>query len=155
MRLPSLGVAVLIVGTLCGSCATSEERQEVDRQGIQESLEIYLPLLAEGYATGNLEPLRIAAAEKEISGIMKRVEDLAYQGRTLVPTFRSLTIEDVKVWNNSNAFVSTVEEWDLVVYATGSDQVLAEERGQINRVKYQLKREDDDRWRVLFRQIQD
>ena len=64
-----------------------------------------------------------------------------------MPTFRQLTIEDVNVWNYSNAFVSTAEIWDLVVYATGTDQVLAEEFEQHSRVKYQLKR-DEDGWRV-------
>ena len=65
-----------------------------------------------------------------------------------------MTIEDVRIWNYSNAYVTTLEVWDLVVYATGSDQVLASEYEQPNRVKYQLKREGDS-WRILFREIQE
>ena len=68
--------------------------------------------------------------------------------------FRQLTIEDVNVWNYSNAYATTHEVWDLVVYATGSEQILAEEYEQPNRVKYQLKREGD-KWHVLFRTIQE
>jgi hypothetical protein len=136
----------------CGGDSTSDS--PVDRQEIEDTLEAYLPLLAEAYATGDLEPLRPWAAEKEIARVHKRVQDLSYQGRTLVPTFRQLTIEEVNVWNYSNAYVTTLEVWDLVVYPTGSEQVLAEEHEQPNRVKYQLKR-DGDQWRVLFRTIQE
>ena len=39
---------------------------------------------------------------------------------------------------------------DLRSLATGSREKLAEDIGQSNRVKYQLKREGDS-WRVLFR----
>ena len=148
-------LAILALGLLVGACGgSSGSGGEVDRGEIQATLEAYLPLLGEAYATGDLEPMRPWAAEKEIARVQKRVSDLSYQGRTLVPTFRQLTIEDVNVWNYSNAYVTTHEVWDLVVYATGSEQVLAEEYEQPNRVKYQLKREDD-RWRVLFRTIQE
>lgn len=146
-------VLATCLGLSCGD-ESSDSRQAVDRQEIQAALEVYLPLLGEAYATGDLAPLAPYAAEKEISTIRKRIEDLAVQGRTLEATFRSLTIEDFNVWNYSNAFVTTFEVWDLVVYATGTDQVLAEEIEQPSRVKYQLKREGDG-WRVLYRGIQE
>jgi len=149
------GVTTLILTFLvCAACGPSAERQEVNRDEIKADLEVYLPLLGEAYATGNLEPLREWAVEKEMSRVMKRLDDLVAQGRRLVPTFRQITIEDVNVWNYSNAFVTTVEVWDLQILATGTENVLAEELGQRNRVKYQLKREEDH-WRVLFRTIQE
>jgi hypothetical protein len=61
-----------------------------------------------------------------------------------------LTIEEVKVFNYANAYVTTVELWDVRSLATGSREVLAEDLAQSNRVKYQLKREGTS-WRVLFR----
>jgi hypothetical protein len=149
------GVTTLILTFLvCAACGPSAERQEVNRDEIKADLEVYLPLLGEAYATGNLEPLREWAVEKEMSRVMKRLDDLVAQGRRLVPTFRQITIEDVNVWNYSNAFVTTLEVWDLQILATGTENVLAEELGQRNRVKYQLKREEDH-WRVLFRTIQE
>ena len=147
-----LAVVLCVFWTSCGGSSGSDG--EVDRQEIETALESYLPLLAEAYATGDLEPLRPFVAEKEIARVYKRVQDLANQGRTLVPTFRQMTIEDVNVWNYSNAYVTTHEVWDLVVYATGSENILAEEYEQPNRVKYQLKR-DGEQWRVLFRTIQE
>ena len=42
--------------------------------------------------------------------------------------------------------------WDIRTYSTGSDQLLTEQLGQRNRVKYQLKRIDGS-WQVLFRTI--
>jgi len=144
----------ILISLLCVACGPSAERQEVNRDEIKADLEVYLPLLGEAYATGNLEPLREWAVEKEMSRVMKRLDDLVSQGRRLVPTFRQITIEDVNVWNYSNAFVTTVEVWDLQILATGTENVLAEELGQRNRVKYQLKREEDH-WRGLFRTIQE
>ncbi len=150
---PRLGPTALVLFVLV-SCGSAETRQEVERGEIQANLETYLPLLGEAYATGNLVKLQPWAAQKEVARVRKRIEDLGQQGRTLVPTFRQLTIEDFNVWNRANAYVTTVEVWDLKVFATGTDQVLAEEVGQSNRVKYQLKR-GEDRWRVLFRTIQE
>ncbi len=150
--LSPLTIVVLVLAAACGG--TSDSGQAANRQEIEVMLGAYLPLLAEAYATGDLEPLRRWAAEKEIARVHKRVQDLAYSGRTLTPTFRQLTIEDINVWNYSNAYVTTFEVWDLVVRATGSDQILAEEYEQPNRVKYQLKREGEQ-WRVLFRTIQE
>lgn len=142
---------MMMVVTACNGSSAS--RQELDRQEITTTLETFLPLLGEAYASGEFAPLADWAAEKEVSGVRKRVEDLALAGRRLVPTFRSLTIEEIDVWNYSNAYVTSHEVWDLVVYASGTDQVLSQELEQPNRVKYQLKREGG-RWRILFRQIQ-
>jgi hypothetical protein len=146
--------SLILISLLCVACGPSAERQEVNRDEIKADLEVYLPLLGEAYATGNLELLREWAVEKEMSRVMKRLDDLTSQGRRLIPTFRQVTIEDVNVWNYSNAFVTTVEVWDLQILATGAEEVLAEELGQSNRVKYQLKR-GEDHWRVLFRTIQE
>jgi len=151
--LNSIASVLAILAVSCGG-ATSESEEETDRDQIQTMLEAYLPLLAQAYSTGDLSALEPYAAQKEVSSIHKRVEDLALQGRSLEATLRSVTIEQVKTWNYSNAYVTTHEVWDLVVYATGSDQILAEELEQPNRVKYQLKREDDS-WRILFREIQE
>lgn len=148
-------LTILVVAPLL---ACSEEARKADeektRAEITIHLETYLPLLGQAYATGNLELLRDLAAQKEIARVYKRVDELAAQGRTLVPTFRQVTIEEINLWNYSNAYVTTLEVWDLQVYASGTDQVLSEEYEQPNRVKYQFKREDDH-WRVLFRTIQE
>ena len=65
-----------------------------------------------------------------------------------------MTIEDVRVFNYANAYVATVEVWDIRSLSTGSREQLAESIGQRDRVKYQLKREGES-WRVLFRAKQD
>ena len=80
------------------------------------------------------------------------MRDISLEGRRLGPTFRSVTIEDIRVWSYANAYVTTQEEWDIRTYATGSDQMLTEQLNQLNRVKYQLKR-IDGKWMILFRTI--
>ncbi len=148
MRVPRIALSLLLLAVV--ACSSSEKRQEVDTESIAAALEAYLPLLGQAYATGDLTPLEGLAAQKEIAAVEKRISDLADQGRVLEPIFRELTIEEATVFNYANAYVSTVEVWDLRSLATGSREQLAEDIGQRNRVKYQLKREGDS-WRVLFR----
>ena len=149
----SIVMALTVAFASCGGGASKSD-DLADRQEIQATLEAYLPLLAQAYSTGKLSPLEPYAAQKEVASIHKRIEDLSLRGRTLEASLKSVTVEDVKIWNYSNAYVTTHEVWDLVVLASGSDQILAEEYDQPNRVKYQLKR-DDDTWRILFREIQE
>lgn len=146
--LPLLAPALL----LAAGCGGSSAKGEADRAGIEAAIEAYLPLLATAYAEGDLAGLAGHAATKEIASVDKRIQDLKLQGRVLEPKLRSVTVEELNVWSHSNAYVTTVEVWDLQVYSTGARQLLSEELGQQNRVKYQLKR-DGDGWLVLYRTI--
>ena len=109
--------------------------------------------MAEAYRTGDTESLASYAAQKEREAIKKRVRDLAKQGQVLAPSLDSLEVEDVRIWSRVNAYVTTVEVWDIRVLAAGSDSVVRQQLDQSNRVKYQLKR-DGDHWRVFWRQLE-
>jgi hypothetical protein len=148
MRAPRFILPLFALAAL--ACGSAEEQQKVDTESIAAALKAYLPRLGEAYSSGDTSALQGLAAQKEIAAIEKRISDLADQGRILEPSFRELTIEEATVFNYANAYVTTVEVWDLRSLATGSRQQLAEDMGQRNRVKYQLKREGDS-WRVLFR----
>lgn len=152
----ALLVAGLLAGSLSGCGGSAEERQEDLRQEIHAFLLEYLPKLGEAYSLGDADVLEGLAAGKELSAVDKRIRDILAQGRILHPTFRELTVEEVNDWNWANAFVTTVEVWDLRVYASGFEdgEPISEELGERQRVRYQLKREGD-RWLVLFRTIQE
>ena len=92
------------------------------------------------------------AVEKEIAGLEKRVRDLLAEGRVIRPAPKSIQVESVETWRYVNAFATTVEVWDLRIYAAGTDALLSETLDQRNRVKYQLQR-DGDHWLVLFREL--
>jgi hypothetical protein len=144
----ALAVALLLVA----GCTSEQERTQVAKEEIRTVLaDGYLPRLAEIYGGANPQILEGWAAQKEISGIAKRVQELAQEGRSLQPELRAVTLEEVNVWSHSNAYVTTLEEWDLRVYNTGTRALLSEELGQHDRVKYQLKRTDTGAWIVLFR----
>ena len=120
--------------------------------GFDAPLAEALPLMGVecvGHAASRVEVL---AAPREIAAIDKRLRDIQLEGRRLAPTFQSVAIEDLQVWGYANAYVTTQEVWDIRTYSTGSDQLLTEQLGQRNRVKYQLKRIDGS-WQVLFRTI--
>ena len=139
---------------LLTACSDPNVVNPDDEASIEELLGRYLPKLSEAYATGDVEVLRDVAAEKELAGLVKRISDLQNEeSRTVVPSLRSFDIEQVTIWNHSNAFVTTLEVWDLTVMASGTDHVLSEVEGQRNRVKYQLKRREDT-WQVLHRAIE-
>jgi hypothetical protein len=137
----------LVLG--CGPETVSDDKAEA----LEQILRAYLPVMSEGYATGNLEPLREYAVEKELSRMFKRISDLAAEGKTVEPELKSLTVEDIYLWGGgANAVVSTFEVWDLRVYASPSHALLAEETDQPNRVKYHIKRRAG-RWEILNREL--
>lgn len=156
MNMRSFGIVlafvVIALQLACGEGKVAESARNKD--DIQEFLEDYLPILAKAYSTGDVQSLKGFAAEKEMAYIRKYLEKLSDSGRILEPSFEHATIEDFNVWNNSNAFVTTVEVWDVRMFATGSHTLLGEDIGRSDRVKYQLKRKDG-RWRVLYRSKQD
>ncbi len=137
------------------ACARSPEQQAADRGEIEELLAEYLPVLARAYSEQNALLIEKWAAPKEVARVNQLIEELASRGSVLRPVFHQVTVEDAQIWNNSNAFVTTVESWDVERFATGTDRSLGREAGQTNRVKYQLKREDGGSWRVLYRTIQE
>lgn len=145
---------LLYLATVGGGCQSSAEREALDEASIATVLEAFLPVLGAAYASGDIETLRPYAAEKELARIEVLVSGLADQGRYLAPELRRVTVEDSHLWNNSNAYVTTLEVWDVRLHALGSGELLAEEPGKSYRVKYQLKR-DGEGWRVLYRSIQE
>ena len=135
-----------------GGCPGAEVNEQTSKEEIRVLLEEFLPVLGEAYAQRDATLIRPFVAEKEIARVNKRLEELSDQGQVYEPTLQSITIEDVNVWSNSNAFVSTLEVWDVRRLAAGTEQVLTVIENQRNRVKYQMKR-DTEGWRVLYRTI--
>jgi hypothetical protein len=149
-RIACLGSVLL---ALAGAACSPPGGGPADREAFQKLLEAYLPRLAQAYATGDVDPLREFAGEREVATVEKRLQEIAGQGRTLEPELRSLAVEEVEIWRHSNAYVTTLEEWDLRLYAGDPRTLLTETRAQRNRVKYQLEREGET-WIVLYRQIE-
>lgn len=156
MRRPLPALALLLASAfLAGACGgQSPEEKAADQEEIQAFLEEYLPRMAEAYRTGDVEPIVPYTTEKERAVIENRVREMAKTGQILAPELDSVEVEDVTVWSAVNAFVGTVEVWDVRVLASGTEAVVREELNQPNRVKYQLKREDG-RWRVFGRQLEE
>jgi uncharacterized protein YgbK (DUF1537 family) len=152
--LATLLLAALCAGLAAGACGEpSAEDTAEDREAIQAFLEEYLPKLAEAYRTGEVAALDPVAAAKEQEKVARRVQELAKTGEVLAPVLESVQVEDVTVWNEVNAYATTVEIWDVRTYALGTERVVREQLAQANRVKYQLKR-SGGRWRVFWREVE-
>lgn len=140
----ALGAALLV------ACGPTAEEQQADREAIQATLEAYLPRLAEAYATGNVEALRGVVVEKELARVARQVEEAAAQGRVLEPRLHEFTIEDLSFAGPNNAYVTTLEVWDVRSYALGSERQLGESLDRAERVKYQVTRREEG-WKILAR----
>ena len=102
-------------------------------------------------ALGQTVTLRMAWLPDENRVEFQR-DQLAEQGKVYEPEFKELVVEHVRQWKHSNAFVTTVEVWDVRSYALGSRVLLSDVTNQRNRVKYQLKLKDHG-WVILYREL--
>jgi hypothetical protein len=152
-RRVAVSCALLLLVTLTACGGPTPEETAADEEEIEAFLEEYLPRLAEAYRTGDASGLEPYAAAKEQATIEMRARALAKGGEVLAPVLDSVQVEDVRVWQSVNAYVTTLEVWDIRTYATGTENVVREQLDQANRVKYQLRRKDG-RWRVFWREIQ-
>lgn len=150
LSLPLTAATALALGAACQS---AEVREEEERAAIEAMLREYLPKLARAYGTLDAEVLRPQAVNREVDTVQARIDDLGREGRQLRPELQSVRIEELELLRGLNANVVTHEVWDLRVFALGTDTRMSQELGQINRVRYQLAKEDG-RWQVLYREIQ-
>lgn len=151
-------VLALALAALAGACAPSDPagQEATDdtsaNEQIQVMLEAYLPAFATAYRTGDLEPLRQWAVEKEIASLERRLVAMNEEGLALEPELVEVVVEDVQVWNRVNAFATTLETWDLRFVSAGGGIPVSERLGERQRVKYQLKLEDGTWW-VYYREV--
>lgn len=148
----AMALLLLVASLLVVGCGDSQKAEEVNKQEVETLLLRYLPELGRAYSERDPGLLEGMAVPKEMSKIGVRIRELSAQGRVFEPTFKTLVVEDISVWNYSNAFVTTFEVWDLKSYSLGDRILMSESLDQGNRVKYQLKRRDDS-WVVLYREL--
>lgn len=148
-----LGLIVAVTAFLATGCSSDgPSSEEVDKAEIQAVLEAYLPALGQAYAQRNPKLIEQWTVPKERARIQLRIDELEARGQVYEPSFKTVTVENVSVWNYSNALVSTVEVWDVRALTLGTELVVNESLDQRSRVKYQLKRKDDG-WSVLYREL--
>ena len=150
---PCMLIAGLLLATASASgCAEPGSDPVVNRQEIETVLRQYLPKLGDAYAQRDTSILEGFAVPKEMARIDLRTEELAATGRVYEPEFKEVTVEDVSVWNYSNAFVTTLEVWNVRSFTLGTHLLVNESIGQRNRVKYQMKRKEGS-WVILYREL--
>ena len=145
---------VLVLAAWLGAagCGEPGSDPQVDRQEIESVLREYLPKLGQAYAQRDSSILEGYAVPKEMARISLRTDELAETGRVYEPEFKEVTVEDISTWNYSNAFVTTLEVWDVRSFTLGTHLLVNESLGQRNRVKYQMKRKEGS-WVVLYREL--
>ncbi len=145
-------IALLLALVPAAGCGETGKDPQVNRQEIEAVLRDYLPKLGQAYAKRDMSLLEGFAVPKEMARISLRTEELADAGQVYEPEFKEVTVEDVSVWNYSNAFVTTLEVWDVRSFTVGTHLQVNESLGQRNRVKYQMKRREGS-WVILYREL--
>jgi hypothetical protein len=140
----------VLAALLCAACGPSEARRAEDRQAIERLIADYAAKLSEAYLSGDAEPLRAVATEREISRVFSQIQSLAVEGRALRPQLVRQTVETLEIHRATAATVTTVETWSLRVVAIGTEAVVSESPEQTNRIVYTLNR-DQGRWWILSR----
>jgi len=148
----TVALLFLLLGATAGCSEASSEPGETDQAELEQTVRTYLPLLAEAYAKGEFAPLEQVAVPKEIARAKFQRQELLDQGKVYEPHFKDLVVESVSTWKHSNAFVTTVETWDVRSFTLGDHILLSEVADQRSRIKYQLKRKDRG-WVVLYREL--
>ncbi len=151
-RRPRLLLIAFLALLPAAGCGGPSGDPQVNRQEIETVLRDYLPKLGQAYAKRDMSILANLAVPKEMARISLRTEELAATGRVYEPEFKEVTVEDVSVWNYSNAFVTTLEVWDVRSFTLGTHLLVNESLGQRNRVKYQMKRKEGS-WVILYREL--
>ncbi len=151
-RANRLLIALLLVSLPVVGCGGPDGDPQVNREEIESVLRDYLPKLGQAYAKRDTSILEGLAVPKEMARISLRTEELKETGRVYEPEFKEVTVEDVSVWNYSNAFVTTLEVWDVRSFTLGTHIQVNESLGQRNRVKYQMKRKEGS-WVILYREL--
>jgi len=139
----------LLLALLAG-CGPSPERAAADRAEVEKLLADYAERLTLCYQTGDAAPLAEIATGRETTRVTVRIRELSEQGRALRPKLVRMVVESVEAHSGTGATATTIETWDLTMVAVGSEQTVAESKGQENRVVYSLMRERG-RWWVLSR----
>ena len=151
--IPSFCVALLLASLPLAGCSRSEKRQAEARAAIETTVRAYAEQMAAAYESQDATRLEGVATGREITGLTRRLNDLAGEGRRLSTTLEEIVFEEIDPYDATNATARTLERWDLRVVHADSGTVLSESLDQKNRVAYQLVR-DRGRWLVMFRQLQ-
>jgi hypothetical protein len=142
--------SAVLAAVLLTACGPSAERREADRREIEALVARYAEKLTQAYRTGDAEPLREVATEREVSRVFGQIQSLAVEGRALRPQLIRQSVETVEIHRATAATATTVETWNLRVVAIGTEALVSESPEQTNRIVYTLNR-DQGRWWILSR----
>lgn len=148
---PSAAVLALLVLAL-PACERTPEQIEADRGEVEEILERYAAQLSQAYAFTDPTALEEVAMPREVASVENNIARMAQDGRRIAADQKELTIEDLDVFQVGDAYVRTHEVWDIRVFAIGAEQEISRDENQSSRVRYRLKKDDEGRWKVLWRQ---
>ena len=146
---PAVALALVLA---VAACEPSAEKVAADRGEIEEMLERYAEQLSQAYAFTDPEALAEVAMPREVASVETNIARLAQDGRRIASHQKQMTIEDLDVFQVGDAYVRTHEVWDIRVMALGAEEEISRDENQASRVRYRLKKDDEGRWKVLWRQ---
>lgn len=140
--------AVVLALTLCLVAAVLGCRPAVgDEQAIRSTITRYNELLAAGYRSLDMNQMREVASQTQAEAEYIHMSSLAEGGIRLDPQLRSLEFLRVSV-ESTSAQAETRETWDYRHYSRANGALVAEQKGLVYHLAWDLSRESSGTWLV-------
>jgi hypothetical protein len=137
----ALSAAITLGGCAPGTGLTADE------QAIRATITRYDELLAVGYRSLNMNPIREVASQIQAETEYIHMSSLAEGGVRLDPVLKSLDFVRVSV-ESTSAQAETRETWDYRHYSRATGALVLEQKGLVYHLAWDLSRETSGTWLV-------
>jgi hypothetical protein len=139
-------VVLLVALCLVGGCSKGPDMLPED-QSIRSTISRYDELLANGYRSLDMNQMREVASQTQAEAEYVHMSSLAEGGLRLDPQLRSLEFVRVSI-EATSAQAETRETWDYRHFSRATGALVAEQKGLVYHLAWDLSRESSGGWLV-------
>lgn len=134
-----------LTGLLLTACTNSDSSPE--EALVRATIQRYDTLLAQGYRTMNMGPMREVATQLQAEAEYIHMASLGEGGVRLLPELKSLEFGKVSI-ESTRATAETRETWDYTHESVQTGKVLLVQPGQRYVLAWDLEKQANGRWLV-------
>jgi hypothetical protein len=141
-----LAVAMTMAALLVAGCSPLAS-MPADELEVRAVIQMYDELLANGYRSLNMNPMREVASQLQAESEYIHMSSLAEGGVRLDPVLREMEFLRVSV-EATSAQAETRETWDYRHYSRSTGALVLEQKGLIYHLAWDLSKEPSGTWLV-------
>jgi hypothetical protein len=145
-RTAHAAIVLTVLLLLSGGCV-QRVGLSPDDQAIRSTITRYDELLATGYRSLDMNQMREVASQTQAEAEYVHMSSLAEGGLRLDPQLRSLEFVRVSI-EATSAQAETRETWDYRHYSRATGALVAEQKGLVYHLAWDLSRESGGGWLV-------